>query len=433
MAGVPNPFYSTPGFGQGVASIVQAFTPDPQSTLRTAAAAKTAYETREIRDRVVGREELGNTLAGFDPKDPAAASTLSRVIIDAYKRGLKPDETAKMVMSLMSNGGANEAAVTRALVGAGHAPNVNQGVTYADLQGRRSQIENEAARRTGITAGATIRAAQIAADERASRPQFGPGFMYKAGQGIVPNPHDPRRFQNVSPGATPFNTETGTYGPTAPDKLRNVAPGASLYDTEARIPIYTAPDRAREQGPTLGFGADKQILSAIDERFGVVRDPKDREKMGLKPGDRLPLEPGMEQRLKTRATELFMDASSPAYKNAGKALDMAAQEIVGDPANLEPGGAPPDERSVLGSIFNSPPAPQYRVLKKDAKPGQPGAANAMKNATAPGAAPAPAKGAEPLPYSPDGKVDPRRLKVGAEYDTPRGRLRWNGRTMDPVK
>lgn len=479
MANVPNPFYTNPSFGKGVAAVVQAFTPDPTSTLRAVQAQKTAYETREIRDRVTGRQELGNTLSGFDVNAPDAMSKLSRVIIDAYSRGLGPKETAEFVRSLVSNAGANEAMVTRAMVGAGTAPGVNQGVTYADLQGRRSQIENEAARRTGITAGATIRAAQIGADERARRPVVVPGAVYIPGQGYVENPHAPERFTSVAPGNSVFSQKDRTFVGTAPGgerkDLLTVSPGATVLDANTRLPVYTAPDRSRDQGftlspgqrrygpdgklitdgppdrsralqgPTLGFGADKQILSAIDERFGVVRDPRERERMGLKPADRLPLDPAIEQSVKTRATQYFMDPASPGYKNAGVALDLAVKEIVGDQSSLEPGGAAPDERSLIGRVFSSAPPPQYRVLKKDAKPG---AANAMQKATerAPGApaqpatpstgaAPpaAPTGRGEPLPYSPDGKVDGRRLKVGAVYDTPKGRLRWNGKTMDPAE
>lgn len=449
MAGVPNPFYTDPSLGKGVAAVVQAFTPDARDTLRGVQAQKTAYETREIRDRVAGREELGTTLAGFDPRDPASASTLQRVIIDAYRRGLKPQETAQFVMSLMSNGGADEAAVTRALVGAGHAPNVNQGVTYRDLQGRRSQIENEAARRTGITAGATIQAARI----HNERPLSVPGAVYIPGKGFTENPYAPERFTSVAPDHSVFSQKDRSFVGTAPSKpgsnIKTLAPGMTLgrQEGDTFIPLYTAPDRTRAGAqPSLGFGADKQILSAIDEAFAVTRNPRERERLGLKPTDRLPLSPELEQRVKTRATQLYMDAASGTHRDGPGSVAAAIKEIVGGPDNLEPGGAAPDERSLIGRVFNSAPPPQYRVLKKDAKPG---AASAMQKATerapeapaqpaapSPGAAAPPAAptGAEPLPFSPDGKVDGRRLMKGRVYDNGKGgRARWNGSGFELVR
>lgn len=152
-----NPFYANPYIDRAADSLVKAFTPDSRDAVNAASAAKINEETSQLKTRGAGQTRY-NTLVSGDLSSPQSIAALFEAGAQA---GLSTDQVSRAVLARLANGGAADPVVARAWIGAGHGMNKDSAFSIPDREAVAKRENDEAARRTGISAGATIEAARI--------------------------------------------------------------------------------------------------------------------------------------------------------------------------------------------------------------------------------------------------------------------------------
>lgn len=423
-----NPYYNDPNIEAIASNIRKAFIdPNPgQTALYRQHGRLYGLQADEIERKQRSRSAIAGIFRQVQngTLTPAQASEIAAAGIEG---GVDPKDPSQYTLYTAANGGAPESAVGRAFVGAGHSIGKDQSFTTEGREAVAKRENDEAARRTGITAGATIESARIRDsgedrrlkatqdwNERNPTESVAKGSIVRGfaaqdpngGVALVMPPHNTARdaVTNYAPG-DPRATGPQVEGPKSPDRVGvvpdpNSPTGAAFGTPEPGKPAFPPasavpkPATPTDISPDEVAKLERQALAdvgAADSQWNV--DPT--------------------------FTESYADKIPAARQAAAAAYQKSRNAADGQAAYLAALGIAP------GSKWNS----QGKIGRAfGAKPGFDPPKSAVGGAVTGGGTPTPppATAPAPAPAAPGALPPPEKRVPGQTYPTPRGPMVWTG-------
>lgn len=319
----PNPFFTTPGFAQGLGALAQAFMPNPDAEAargaRIAQAGLQNAQTGQIQQRMRGATAAGDRLRGGD----VTPQNLGQVVADMVASG-DPQMIAQAGAALRAFGGAAGAdpeRMAQLFVGAGGAyENTQPGFMRTDETRRRGQ---------DVSAGATLGAARIGADGMLARTR------------VEEEGRDRRLAVTARPGeyvTVPGNSPVAPAGTTGPHVIRGDPRPTTLDQARAGLvqPLVEGtlpPDqagRAREivAGNVAAAEARAGGVAARPVPAGAVRQIETvfANQVTLRDGTTVALDVASQRWLRERAAALWQSGAEGVRGNVEAAINEAFAE-----------------------------------------------------------------------------------------------------------
>lgn len=441
----PNPYYDDPNIAAIASNIRKAFVDSNpgQTALYRAHGRLYGLQADELERKARARSGIAGVFRAANGA-PLTPQQVAEIAASGVEGSVDPKDPAQYTLYTASNAGQPSSNVARAFVGAGHVIGKDQAVTLEDRELVARRENDEAARRTGISAGATIEAARIrdAGEDRRQgkelefkdKIRWDKPVEVNQGVAVYPNADDPR-MKGVAPGSIPAPK------PPAADRFVVVKNEDGTFSYRVAQDGLAAPTPASEK-PT----ADRFVLSENPEVPGTnqyvpvkpntpgpaIKDPKPATPPDISPDEVMKLERSAladvgaadsQWNIDSAFQEQYGDRLPAARQAAAAAYQKSRNAADGQAAYLAALGIAPGSKWDAKKIMRQFGAtPSFTPPKGAASP----VAGAVTGGAAPAPAAPPAAVAPAAGVAPPAPANPAQRVPGQTYQTGRGPMTWTG-------
>lgn len=267
MSRYANPFFTDPGFAQGFGALAQAFMPDPNREAATAArvgqARLAGVQADQINARMNAGRAAGDRLRAGDVSPGALAQVFADVLTGADPALIQ--QLPAFIRGFGGAAGADPERLAQLFVGAGgNYAHTEPGFRQADSTDRRGQ---------DVSAGATVRAAQLRANadlegvrlQEAGRNQrFAPEI--NQGNVVVVPPDSPLASRAGPDGRIQGNPRPRTFDEERAGLVRPYVEGTMPADQRGAARDIVAPSVSAAEARTDGQGRPPIEIGGADAR-----------------------------------------------------------------------------------------------------------------------------------------------------------------------
>jgi hypothetical protein len=412
-----NPYYDDPFLTQAASNIAKIFIdPNPGRTATQRAQARLyTLQGDELDTKARSRKGISGLFAargsgGLTPEDQAHIAAL------AAEGGLKPDDYNGPNVYYASNTGQPDSVIARAIVGSNKPINKNEGVSLEDRNRIAQRDNDEAARRSAISAGpgyaAVAESRRYHDNELAfkDKTRFDKETNVPEGSAVFFAPGDPRFEGKADPGSIPAPRKDKDRFVVSPNgdgtfSYQQAAPGVAAPTPSSEKDKYVQSEDPKNPGKNI-------YTRAIEGTPGPAKEPKPEMKVSGKELDSMEL--GALQAVGAADSEWNVD---PQFAEQFSAKRLQAKQAMADA--FQSGRNPAEAQGVYYKTLGIQPGSKWNApsMIGRALGGQPGF-KAPGGAAPPTAAPAVATPVPPPAAREPGKI--YRLPKGAFMWTPDG-------------